>query len=60
VIVLAVRAQSATHLAALAFLLVIFNIGYVTAPVRDPFLTIFAAGVAGWCIAATRAARAGE
>jgi len=51
VIVLGVEARTWPRLLALATLIGIFNIGFVTAAVRDPFLQIFALGVAAWCIA---------
>ena len=51
VILLAVRARTRARLIALGALVLIFNIGYVTPAVRDPFLLIFACGVAAWCMA---------
>ena len=51
VIVLGVNARTWPRRLALAALIVLFNVGFVTAPVRDPFLQLFALGVAAWCIA---------
>jgi hypothetical protein len=51
VIVLGVSARTWTRLVALAALIVVFNIGFVTASVRDPFLQLFALGIAAWCLA---------
>jgi hypothetical protein len=48
---LAVRGRTARSVLALAVLIVLFNIGFVVAAVRDPFLLIFALGVALWCMA---------
>src|SRR3954463_6938278 len=50
-VVLAACARTWTRVAALGALIVIFNIGYVTPAVRDPFLLLFALGIAAWCIA---------
>lgn len=51
VIVLAVRARTWIRFAALSILIVIFNVGYVTAAVRDLFLLTFSLGIAAWCMA---------
>ena len=48
VIVLAVRTATMARLMALALLVLIFNVGFVTPAVRDPFLLIFALGIAAW------------
>ena len=50
VIVLGVDARTSARRLALAALIVVFNIGFVTPSVRDPFLQLFAVGVAAWCI----------
>jgi len=46
---LAVHASSAARWIGLAALIVIFNVGYVVAAVRDPFLLIFVLGTGIWC-----------
>lgn len=51
VVLLAVRARTGARLVALAALVLIFNIGFVTPAVRDPLLLVFACGVAAWCMA---------
>jgi hypothetical protein len=48
VILLAVRTATFARLVALTLLVLIFNIGFVTPAVRDPFLLIFALGIAAW------------